>query len=107
MDFCLCFVFFVKNKTAYEMRISVGSSDVCSSDLCRSLSFLKCLVCLGLALDQLRPNLLNPPSPPFQTRKFLNFFHQISRGHDPHMSDAESKQQSCRIWFPFRFNRRD
>src|SRR3546814_1989992 len=27
-------VFFVKQKTAYEMRISDWSSDVCSSDLC-------------------------------------------------------------------------
>src|SRR3546814_9296242 len=31
---CLCFIFFfVKQKTAYEMRISDWSSDVCSSDL--------------------------------------------------------------------------
>src|SRR3546814_10886540 len=30
--FWLCFVFF-KQKTAYEMRISDWSSDVCSSDL--------------------------------------------------------------------------
>src|SRR3546814_18887561 len=32
---CVCFVlfFFVKQKTAYEMRISDWSSDVCSSDL--------------------------------------------------------------------------
>src|SRR3546814_7048082 len=30
---CLCSVFFVKQKTAYEMRISDWSSDVCSSDL--------------------------------------------------------------------------
>src|SRR3546814_10453902 len=29
---CLCFCFF-KHKTAYEMRISDWSSDVCSSDL--------------------------------------------------------------------------
>src|SRR3546814_8164130 len=28
-----CFVFFFKQKTAYDMRISDGSSDVCSSDL--------------------------------------------------------------------------
>src|SRR3546814_10332341 len=28
--------FFFKQKTAYEMRISDWSSDVCSSDLCRS-----------------------------------------------------------------------
>src|SRR3546814_5166376 len=35
--FCMCFVFFFffffKQKTAYEMRISDWSSDVCSSDL--------------------------------------------------------------------------
>src|SRR3546814_2886581 len=31
---CCCFFFF-KQKTAYEMRISDGSSDVCSSDLPR------------------------------------------------------------------------
>src|SRR3546814_6922740 len=32
---CLCFFFFFKQKTAYEMRISDWSSDVCSSDLHR------------------------------------------------------------------------
>src|SRR3546814_10497679 len=30
---CMLFVFFFKQKTAYEMRISDWSSDVCSSDL--------------------------------------------------------------------------
>src|SRR3546814_3457734 len=29
----MCYVFFVKQKTAYEMRISDWSSDVCASDL--------------------------------------------------------------------------
>src|SRR3546814_1280192 len=36
IDFILCllfFFFFFKQKTAYEMRISDWSSDVCSSDL--------------------------------------------------------------------------
>src|SRR3546814_7230150 len=36
IGFCCCyviFVFFFKQKTAYEMRISDWSSDVCSSDL--------------------------------------------------------------------------
>src|SRR3546814_10915569 len=33
-NFCLVFVFFLfKQKTAYDMRISDWSSDVCSSDL--------------------------------------------------------------------------
>src|SRR3546814_1093865 len=34
----LCFFFFFKQKTAYEMRISDWSSDVCSSDLFRAWS---------------------------------------------------------------------
>src|SRR3546814_7021756 len=33
MLFCCWFFFFFKQKTAYEMRISDWSSDVCSSDL--------------------------------------------------------------------------
>src|SRR3546814_5639116 len=35
MSFCIIFIFFFffKQKTAYEMRISDWSSDVCSSDL--------------------------------------------------------------------------
>src|SRR3546814_5164701 len=33
----VCFIFFFKQKTAYEMRISDWSSDVCSSDLGTSL----------------------------------------------------------------------
>src|SRR3546814_3034703 len=33
----LCFVVFFKQKTAYEMRISDWSSDVCSSDLMRGV----------------------------------------------------------------------
>src|SRR3546814_9314786 len=32
-NYCLRFIFFFKEKTAYEMRISDWSSDVCSSDL--------------------------------------------------------------------------
>src|SRR3546814_11343121 len=32
-QFCWCLFFFCKQKTAYEMRISDWSSDVCSSDL--------------------------------------------------------------------------
>src|SRR3546814_3833048 len=38
--FLCCLFFFFKQKTAYEMRISDWSSDVCSSDLRRA--FLAC-----------------------------------------------------------------
>src|SRR3546814_16246825 len=33
MVYCICCFFFFKQNTAYEMRISDWSSDVCSSDL--------------------------------------------------------------------------
>src|SRR3546814_5885150 len=35
---CNVYFFFFKQKTAYEMRISDWSSDVCSSDLMRSMA---------------------------------------------------------------------
>src|SRR3546814_2011571 len=38
--------FFFKQKTAYEMRISDWSSDVCSSDLCTTRT-TSCLPCPG------------------------------------------------------------
>src|SRR3546814_20621910 len=41
--FSLCVLFFFKQKTAYEMRISDWSSDVCSSDV--RASGLKTAVC--------------------------------------------------------------
>src|SRR3546814_3799868 len=40
MTFCIClYFFFFKQKTAYEMRISDWSADVCSSDLHRAHRF--------------------------------------------------------------------
>src|SRR3546814_8508001 len=40
----LLLIFFFKQKTAYEMRISDWSSDVCSSDLCRPGSHRCCTI---------------------------------------------------------------
>src|SRR3546814_3059790 len=37
-DDVVCVLFFFKQKTAYEMRISDWSSDVCSSDLMQTLN---------------------------------------------------------------------
>src|SRR3546814_12508412 len=57
----LLIIFFFKQKTAYEMRISDWSSDVCSSDLFRSLlagdAFAAQQVALGASIaDELRPD---------------------------------------------------
>src|SRR3546814_2952264 len=54
------FFFFFKQKTAYEMRISDWSSDVCSSDLCS----MNCRQRLGrcrLCLSRLLRNPLRDP----------------------------------------------
>src|SRR3546814_9030328 len=57
--YCLClfllFFFFFKQKTAYEMRISDWSSDVCSSDLYLtyaevSHAHICCFPCCGFSL---------------------------------------------------------
>src|SRR3546814_10917753 len=54
MYFLFCFFFF-KQKTAYEMRISDWSSDVCSSDLLACESHLPCSrFLLPLSLGALR-----------------------------------------------------
>src|SRR3546814_7150142 len=47
--FIFVFFFFFKQKTAYEMRISDWSSDVCSSDLITKGSFLNKLIILPIA----------------------------------------------------------
>src|SRR3546814_2590593 len=48
-DLCTFFFFFFKQKTAYEMRMSDWSSDVCSSDL-RSVP-IGAGWCIGAALE--------------------------------------------------------
>src|SRR3546814_5028709 len=51
--FFICLVFFFKQKTAYEMRISDWSSDVCSSDLRRAMRASKVLATfqIGVPFD--------------------------------------------------------
>src|SRR3546814_7401765 len=76
MFVCFCifyFFFFFKQKTAYEMRISDWSSDVCSSDLILSddddslliyltFDFNKCIKNLMIALSRRLQTSSIPPS---------------------------------------------
>src|SRR3546814_3122463 len=50
---CICLFFFFKQKTAYEMRISDWSSDVCSSDLGSKGSGIGGATLEGPALERL------------------------------------------------------
>src|SRR3546814_1802541 len=47
--------FFFKKKTAYEMRISDWSSDVCSSDLMSSVMFMSVTRVLSVVVSVLSP----------------------------------------------------
>src|SRR3546814_2771644 len=57
----IVYIFFFKQKTAYEMRISDGSSDVCSSDLViesnEAFAAQACAVAQELGFD---PEKVNP-----------------------------------------------
>src|SRR3546814_6270476 len=58
-----CVFFFFKQKTAYEMRISDWSSDVCSSDLRASRSLCRWLVVIEQAIRLRKNILLHHPLP--------------------------------------------
>src|SRR3546814_5023887 len=59
--FVMCYFFFFKQKTAYEMRISDWSSDVCSSDLNFAFRFgPACRYGRGMTDLHLHPSLREP-----------------------------------------------
>src|SRR3546814_10510919 len=97
------FVFF-KQKTAYELRISDWSSDVCSSDLaldppvavedkCRNIAALPIeLDARDLALDPLRPVGLRHPAQEarIKTRiELIGIIHAVFRSEE-HTSELQS-----------------
>src|SRR3546814_3140324 len=75
------FVFFFKQKTAYEMRISDWSSDVCSSDLWKASLRHPALLRSARVTKQSRFARKNVPTPPyslidwpmFESRAFVAF----------------------------------
>src|SRR3546814_8554036 len=59
---CLFFFFFFKQKTAYEMRISDLSSDVCSSDLAAAAIEAAKPATASTSIAVAAPSLLTGPS---------------------------------------------
>src|SRR3546814_10248769 len=86
LSLSIYFFFFFKQKTAYEMRISDWSSDVCSSDLCAIAAAMTALAHGGSALAQVAgtgefaigsgtispPGPLGPGAPPNSTQVTVN-----------------------------------
>src|SRR3546814_3552698 len=58
--YLLCLFFFFKQKTAYEMRISDWSSDVCSSDLTLPGKRDRQRLLVGIVEDDQRPQKVAP-----------------------------------------------
>src|SRR3546814_8944724 len=112
---CSCVVFFFfKQKTAYEMRISDWSSDVCSSDLVRGFStptgriefYSEALQRLGQPpvpdAGPKRPR--NPEFPLILTQgKFGHFCHsqhrQIAARSEEHTSELQSLMRNSNAVF--------
>src|SRR3546814_4089675 len=78
---CLFDLFFFKQKTAYEMRISDWSSDVCSSDLRRCA---RGTACGGAGPELWPPPLLPIPAPSLPPMP-------MSCGHSP-VADPQAER---------------
>src|SRR3546814_8064823 len=69
--FCVFFFFFVfKQKTAYEMRISDWSSDVCSSDLQMIVRPLRRIFAVGLFAREKQAGVAEAPDFPDEAARF-------------------------------------
>src|SRR3546814_1765348 len=90
----LLFIFFFKQKTAYEMRISDWSSDVCSSDLVASL--------------RIQPDTHSPPLLPLvQLHRLLAADKHLLEGlHDEDLL-LSAVLQAAEVWRCSRDRRRD
>src|SRR3546814_3495992 len=97
VDIIFCIVFFFKQKTAYEMRISDWSSDVCSSDLKRK--------------SNKRASGASAPTPPLQQgnapKAFFDGKHQNRQHQAPECDRSEERRvgkecvSTCRSrWSP-------
>src|SRR3546814_5321755 len=85
------YVFFFKQKTAYEMRISDWSSDVCSSDLPARLDPV------GMQQPDRRPRAQRHPVPMVQfARRPDAAGQQGDAGEGPGNGDEQIGRASCR-----------
>src|SRR3546814_4378786 len=99
MYVCLCFLFF-KQKTAYEMRISDWSSDVCSSDLAGEV-----LRGPAVGFDHrlaARAESVLRPGPPDARRRDQPDHHRLGQGRSEERRVGKECVSTCRSrWSPY------
>src|SRR3546814_7377355 len=96
-ELCIClFFFFFKQKTAYEMRISDWSSDVCSSDLdgcgCANTGTGNCRKKHTRQHDRQREP---TPHRPYQTANQLYHDHDNIAAHHQEIGRASCRERVC------------
>src|SRR3546814_1960287 len=89
----LCFLFFFfKQKTAYEMRISDWSSDVCSSDLTRQQRMRALADLAPLRLRKVLRQMLQPVGQPLLGPRLMLRLPEVGQGS----RIAQIGRASCR-----------
>src|SRR3546814_14768112 len=114
------FVFFVKQKTAYEMRISDWSSDVCSSDLIAAWQrrwyglALAWLVCVAgwLAVERIPDRYQSSAQVNIDTTSMLRplmagIAADLSAGRSEERREGKECGSTCRSrWSPYHYKKK-
>src|SRR3546814_2534949 len=100
----VCFFFFFKQKTAYEMRISDWSSDVCSSDLSEELVEIRHAIYHAPDFVRNIANLLSLQEMDVRQRNLLNpeDLHKIRTPRSEERRVGKECVSTCRSrWSPY------
>src|SRR3546814_1539315 len=90
----LCVVFFFEQKTAYEIRISDWSSDVCSSDLLRRVARRRVIIVVPQEREYrftFNPHLHFFPYP----HSFLRYVTPVPANHEIRRSEERRVGKEC------------
>src|SRR3546814_1563390 len=110
---CSLYIFFFKQKTAYEMRISDWSSDVCSSDLANRnarLCQMRAFLLASLTAPGGSPHHCSGNSCRTLMQRFSTVTAELSHQHNPGWLHARSEERrvgkecvsTCRSrWSPY------
>src|SRR3546814_3476106 len=101
VSWCMVFVvvlfFFFKQKTAYEMRISDWSSDVCSSDLLGLVNWVVPRAALDAETDKLARRLAAGPTAAYdKAKRLFNAAHTNTIEAQLQMEGEQIGRASCR-----------